>query len=340
MTSSVLVGTNGRTAFVPMESTQEQSTAEPFRKATKGLFYQVFEQITQPVLVIDTDDASIVEGNDAASHLFCYSREELRGVPLDQIRPDSSGEKRANKGLLQQPLEDAPPRSVNKQVRDSDGNVFWADLEIQSLAVEDGDYVLLTVQDHGEKTDHEYDRRTFKTAVENAGHAIYWTDVDGTIEYANPAFEEITGYDREAVRGKTPHIFNSGAMSENYYRELWATILSGETFEAEVINESADGDRLVLSQTVAPIMGSAGEIERFVAVNRDITDRKEREERLEAEKERVERLQQRLSVMNRILRHDIRSSVNIIRGNAKLAGEAERRLDGAVHTILDEADRL
>jgi len=323
-----------------MQFPQEDSDAEGFATVQEGPFWQLFEELNQPTLVIDPDEHSVVVGNEAARELFGYSREAMQGLPVKDFRPDSSEDRESGDRSLCELLGGNKPRSVEKRLQDSDGQVFKADLELQLLQIGNQQYVHLSVAEHDEAFERKHDWKTFKTAVENAGHAIYWTDVDGSIEYANPAFEEITGFDREEVLGQTPRIFSSGAMSEAYYRNLWSTILSGETFEEEVINKSADGDRLVLSQTVTPITGPSGEIERFVAVNTDITERKERMEKLEAEKEQVKRLQQHLSVMNRVLRHDIRSAVNIIRGNAKLASEAKTKLDRALDTILDEADRL
>ena len=43
--------------------------------------------------------------------------------------------------------------------------------------------------------------RSFRDAVENTGHSIYWTDTTGTIEYVNPSFEDQTGYTVEEAVG-------------------------------------------------------------------------------------------------------------------------------------------
>ena len=121
---------------------------------------------------------------------------------------------------------------------------------------------------------------SFKRAVEQAGHSIYITDTDGTIRYVNPAFEETTGYAAEQALGRTPRILKSGEHDAAFYEDLWRTILDGEVWRSELVNRRADGSRYVVNQTIAPIVVD-GSIERFVAVNADITERKEREERLE-----------------------------------------------------------
>jgi PAS domain S-box-containing protein len=122
--------------------------------------------------------------------------------------------------------------------------------------------------------------RTFHEAIEHAGHSIYVTDTDGTIEYVNRTFEEVTGYDAEEALGLTPRIFNSGEHDEAFYADLWQTIFNGDVWENEIINERKNGEKYVINQTIAPILDKNEEPVKFVAVNQEITDRKERERRL------------------------------------------------------------
>lgn len=123
--------------------------------------------------------------------------------------------------------------------------------------------------------------RRFERAVDQAADAIFITDVDGTIEYVNPAFEELTGYTRSEAVGQNPRILKSGELTAEYYEEMWETILSGATWQSEITNAKRSGDRYVADQTVAPIEDGNGGIDGFVAIQRDVTDRKERTRELE-----------------------------------------------------------
>ncbi|MFW5956945.1 MAG: PAS domain S-box protein [Natronomonas sp.] len=123
--------------------------------------------------------------------------------------------------------------------------------------------------------------RRFQRAVDHAADAIFVTDVDGTIEYVNPAFEELTGYTRSEAVGQNPRILKSGELAAEYYEEMWETILSGETWQSEIINAKRSGERYVADQTVAPIEDRNGGIDGFVAIQRDVTHRKERTRELE-----------------------------------------------------------
>jgi PAS domain S-box-containing protein len=130
--------------------------------------------------------------------------------------------------------------------------------------------------------------RTFRKAIEHAGHAIFLTDTDGTITYANQAVESVTGYSRGEVLGEDPSLWKSDAHDDDFYRELWETILDGQVWDGQIINERKDGTRSWVDMTIAPIVNDDGDVEQFVAVDTDITDRRKRKEKITEQKERLE----------------------------------------------------
>ena len=129
--------------------------------------------------------------------------------------------------------------------------------------------------------------RGFRKAIEHAGHAIFLTAPDGTIEYANPAVESVTGYSPEEVIGENPRLWQSGEHDEAFYEGLWDQIASGSVWGAEITNRRKSGELCWVDTTIAPITDDDGGIERYVAVERDITERKERELRIEEQNERL-----------------------------------------------------
>ncbi|MFW5974099.1 MAG: PAS domain S-box protein, partial [Natrialbaceae archaeon] len=150
----------------------------------------------------------------------------------------------------------------------------------------------------------------YKEAIARAGTAIFITDTDGRIRYVNPAFERLTGYSAAEAVGETPSILNSGEMDDDHYERLWETITDGEIFEERIVNRTKEGDRYIAQQTISPVTDEDGEPVAFVAVQFELTDKLLRE--------------QRLSVLNRVLRHNLRTAVNVIDGHATLL---EDRID-------------
>ncbi|MGB9985469.1 PAS domain S-box protein [Salarchaeum japonicum] len=128
--------------------------------------------------------------------------------------------------------------------------------------------------------------RTFREAVENTGHAVYWTDTNGRIQYVNPAFEAQTGYSADEAVGSNANILESGVHDDRFYEQLWETILNGEVWEGEIVNQRKSGERYVVKQTISPITDDAGNITRFVAANEEVTELRTYQNRLERQRDR------------------------------------------------------
>ena len=159
----------------------------------------------------------------------------------------------------------------------------------------------------------------------DSGHGVVITDADGTIEYINEVYQQQSGYSQDELVGETPGILKSGEHGDAFYEGLWSTITDGKVWQGEVINERKNGEQYVVVQTVAPIRGLNGEIERFVAINHEITELKEMEQAFREQSEELE-------LLNRILRHDVRNDLNIILGWAEsleetATGEEEEKLE-------------
>jgi PAS domain S-box-containing protein len=144
---------------------------------------------------------------------------------------------------------------------------------------------------------------------------VYFTDTNGVIQYVNPAFEEMSGYSAEEAVGRTPRILKSGEHDDAFYAELWDTILSGEVWRNELINQRKSGERYVIDQTIAPVEED-GEITHFVAINVDITDQHEYERRLERQNERLDEFAS-------VVSHDLNNMLTVASGNTELATETE-----------------
>lgn len=119
-------------------------------------------------------------------------------------------------------------------------------------------------------------------AVEQCTTSISITDLNGNIEYVNPAFCTITGYMKEDILGKSTRILKSGYTSANVYQSLWQSITRGETWCGELCNKKKNGELYWERACIGPITDKTGVIVNFVAVKEDISRQKQHEADLKA----------------------------------------------------------
>ncbi len=136
------------------------------------------------------------------------------------------------------------------------------------------------------------------TALESAANAIVITDRDAKILWVNQAFCELTGYSNAEAADQKTSILRSGLHDDDFYQEMWETILAGRTWQGPVINRKKDGSLYHEELTITPVLDEAGEISHFVAIKQDITERREAAERIERQAEDLQMINQLHDLIN------------------------------------------
>jgi PAS domain S-box-containing protein len=115
--------------------------------------------------------------------------------------------------------------------------------------------------------------RQFALAAELSPSQVVVTGIDGSIEYVNPRFTEVTGYQRDEVLGLNPRILKSGNKTERIYTEMWETVKAGRTWRGEFQNKKKNGDTYWESATISGVKDPSGNITHYLKVAEDISDR-------------------------------------------------------------------
>lgn len=134
----------------------------------------------------------------------------------------------------------------------------------------------------------ELDLRKFKLGLDRSTAAIFITDINGVITYANPAFEKIYGYPREEAIGQTPRLLKSGLMPQEQYQRFWGSLLAGQTVTGEIVNKAKDGRLVPIQGSNSAILDDSGKIIGFLALHNDISERKQAEQELSRFKQGLE----------------------------------------------------
>jgi PAS domain S-box-containing protein len=120
--------------------------------------------------------------------------------------------------------------------------------------------------------------KKLSTAVEQSPASVVITDPQGTIEYVNPKFSEVTGYSAGEAIGRNPRILKSGQTPPEVYQDLWKTLTAGEDWRGELINKKKNGALYWESVSISPITAADGSVQFYLAVKQDITEAKQMEE--------------------------------------------------------------
>ena len=118
---------------------------------------------------------------------------------------------------------------------------------------------------------YELAQKRLFTAIEQATDAIFITDLQGNIQYVNPAFERITGYTKEDVHGEKPSLFRSEEYDAVYIQRLQETLARGENWGGRLTKRRKDGTPYEEDVTVTPVRDASGTIVNFVGVKRDVS---------------------------------------------------------------------
>jgi PAS domain S-box-containing protein len=167
-------------------------------------------------------------------------------------------------------------------------------------------------------------------ALDAAANAIVITDREATIQWTNPAFEHLTGYAPGEAIGANARILKSGAQDAGFYRSLWDTILSGKTWNGQLVNRRKNGELYMEEMTITPVHTEARRVSGFIAIKSDVTEREKSRMRLEAS------LAEK-NVLLREIHHRIKNNMQLIMSLLSLS--SQRILDLSAREILGSVSR-
>lgn len=145
------------------------------------------------------------------------------------------------------------------------------------------------ISDITEQKKVESDLLRLNLAVESSANSVIMTDIKGEVKFFNKAFEIMTGYSKEEVYGKNlKHFIKSGEHSQEFYQQLWSTILSGKTWKGQIINKKKNGQLYREEMTITPFEDVFEGRKYFLAVKEDITLRKQIEDKIKQKTEELE----------------------------------------------------
>ncbi|WP_051304846.1 PAS domain-containing protein [Chitinilyticum litopenaei] len=170
---------------------------------------------------------------------------------------------------------------IAKPERQPDGGVLWHgfidDISTRKLAEE-------------RLRSNEAEARKLSLALSRTSSAVVIADAAGRVLWVNPAFERMTGYALDEVRGQVPGRLLQGPLTDPQTRAYLSERLGrAQPCRAEIINYRKDGAHYWIALEIEPLHDEEGKLQ-FIAVESDITDRKRAEMALQHERQRLQQI--------------------------------------------------
>ncbi|HET7729509.1 MAG TPA: PAS domain S-box protein [Usitatibacter sp.] len=256
-------------------------------------FRRLLDSLTDHAVMLLDLSGRIASWNAGAERLFGYEAAQIVGHPLGVLHPKAA----VARGWAEHELDTA--RRIGRfedegwRVR-MDGSIFWANAVITPVRAEDGRLVGYgkVVRDFSERREHEerlrYSEQRLRALVQGVqDYAIFMLDAAGRVATWNEGAERIKGYSAAEIVGKHMSVFYPAEARARGWpeKELEAASLHGR-FEDEGWRLRKDGSRFWANVVITAVRNADGEVQGFSKITRDLTERREHEERLRQSEER------------------------------------------------------
>lgn len=206
-------------------------------------------------------------------------------------------------------IEGGEPFDIRVRLASDGAGQRWVRVQSEVVSEDEGPTLLRgTVQEVTEQVERERELERFELVVRTAGDTIYTVDSDGRLAMVNDAVLEMTNRPLDAVEGAPVSAVFGSNHAETLADRVTRLLADGEQ-EGTVATTVTlpDGSRRTFQTRIA-VMPFEGAFRGYACVSRDVTDLREH--------------QRRLSVLDRVLRHNLRNTMNVVLGHADTLTDA------------------
>lgn len=221
----------------------------------------------------DNQGHRIIFANQAFLHMTGYSAEELLGQnPRILQGPETN---HAVIDRLRQCLQEGiyfQGSTVNYR---KDGRSYCVEWNISPVRNQAGEIThFISIQhDISNLMAAQKTTQLLARVLNATDDGVVITDSNGTIEFVNKGFEQITGYGITETLGRNPSMLASGQQDTAIYKDMWDTLKQGRSYKGTFVNRSKDNELIYCDETITPLTDETNNVTHYVSIFRDLTAR-------------------------------------------------------------------
>jgi len=279
---------------ITRDITERKQAVEKLRQSEEK-HRALFDSSVIGMFVMDAETMKIVMANQAAARMMGFSSvEEAVGVnPIDFVHPEDKD--KALEITIKEMFEQDLRRTHEYRVANEDGREGWVSVTGARIRHEGrlGGLVSITdITDRKQAVEAlRQSEERYRTMLEEMEDAYFEVDLGGHLTFVNNATCRALGYSEEELMGMSYKKFTVEEDIESVFRifnEVYRTGRPNKSFSWKTIRK--DGTLRFVEHSAFPLRNDKGEIIGFRGVGRDITERKQAEEKLERSRERYRAL--------------------------------------------------
>jgi PAS domain S-box-containing protein len=304
------------TMFTSRDITERRKIERTLR-ASERKYRKLFEEAMDAIFVADIETGILIDCNRAATALTGRAKSELIGMHQRFLHPPEKSAGKFSKTFKQ--------HRTNKEGIVLEGQIITKNGEIRDVAIKanlievNGKKMLQGVFRDITESKKISEKTHLQARLLNAvGQAIVATDLEGNITYWNRAAEQLYGWQEAEVLGRNIVNVTPAETSQEQAINIMNRLIEGEHWSGEFIAKRRDGTIFPAIVTNSPITDDKGDIVGIIGVSTDITEQKWMQEVFDDAIGKVVELNEKLRVVERLTRHDIRNKLSALNGRLYL----------------------
>jgi len=242
-------------------------------------FSIVFRNCPEAISITTESDGVYIDINDAFERATGYTRAEAIGRSSLDLGLWADGHER--QALVERLAREMRVEGFLARIRRRDGEVRIGQLSAERVEIGGRRCLVIISRDVTQQKRLEDELRLAARVFESTDEGIVVTDPAERIIALNPAFEQMSGYREEELRGKRTAVLASARHDERFFAQLWEKVHGTGRWQGELWARSKTGEETPYLMTMSAVRDDEGAVINHVGVMRDISHIKRSQEQLE-----------------------------------------------------------